>query len=616
MEKLLKETIPGAAADSSARDPPPRCHPGTRLAILERCLYFVAHCNGMKKMRWVVGSAGVGKSAVMQSVADSPKLEVSSNASVFFSVNGRSEGTRTIMTLSYQFAAKSRVYRKAIEGQVADDPHLLQSSMTIQFEKFIVQPFIHNPDLNTGSRVLIIIDGLDECNDTRTQVELLRLISNFCISHPSSPIVWLIASRPEPHITSFFSRPEVAPAYEKEEITVDSDEARADVERYLRHELTEIGKASDFLGPQWPDEQDLWKLASAAGGLFAYAHTAVRHIGDSSVGDPVSQLSDVLNVIDELPLHDVPREQHPMALLDALYARILSNVPPKMMINARKLLLFLASDWDLALYSQHKNFIIMCNWLGMTADEAYAALNRLRSVLDFPPRHDAHKKALKPFHKSLIDHLFRSGFSPDIKLEAQKMKTQCAFRVLKEAPDGIDFDGKESEFYCGGLARNRGTGDRISITWRADKGADWNDDKTRLRMYQLAIGEVAVGVKRGDPVFQTESYVRLLTTRFESYLSSNFPYHELRDFVFVSARVCFLHICMTEIIHKDKVRCNEFMKQGILKQIPAKAIPIADISGFFHTKLQFHCPVATMTQPDPWNSSCKVSEMFSSMITR
>jgi hypothetical protein len=351
MEKLLKEMIPGAAADSSARDPPPRCHPGTRLAILERCLYFIAHCEKERQMRWVVGAAGVGKSAIMQSVTESPLLKVASNASVFFSINGRNDGTKAIMTLSYQFAAKSKVYRNAIESQVADDPHLLQSSMTIQFEKFIIQHFIHNPDLNTGSRVLIVIDGLDECNDTRTQVELLRLISNFCISHPSSPIVWLIASRPEPHITSFFSRPEVAPAYEKEELTVDSDEARADVERYLRHELTEIGKASDFLSPQWPDEQDLWKLASAAGGLFAYAHTAVRYIGDSSVGDPVSQLSDVLNVIDEVPLHGVPREQHPMALLDALYARILSNVPPKIMINARKLLLFLASDWDLALYS-------------------------------------------------------------------------------------------------------------------------------------------------------------------------------------------------------------------------------------------------------------------------
>jgi hypothetical protein len=170
------------------------------------------------------------------------------------------------------------LYRQVIEDKVNRDPSLLQSSMAVQFEKFIIQPFIHNPDLNSAGRVLIIVDGLDECNETRTQVELLRLISGFCISYPSSPIVWLVASRPEPHIVSFFASPEVTPTYEKEEIAVDSDEGRADVERFLRHELTEIGRASHSLDPRWPDEQHLWKLANAAGGLFAYAQTVIRYI--------------------------------------------------------------------------------------------------------------------------------------------------------------------------------------------------------------------------------------------------------------------------------------------------------------------------------------------------
>jgi hypothetical protein len=533
MEKLLKETIPGAAADSSARDPPPRCHPGTRLAILERCLNFIAHSSGVKKMRWVVGAAGVGKSAVMQNVAESPELEVFSNASVFFSINGRNEGTKAIITLSYQFAAKSDLYRRVVEEQVNRDPRLLQSSITTQFDKFIIQPFVHNHDLNNAGRVLIIIDGLDECSDTRTQVELLRIISTFCISHPSSPIVWLIASRPEPHITSFFSRPEIVSTYEKEEIAVDSDEARADVERYLRHELTEIRNASDFLGPQWPDERDLWKLANAAGGLFAYAQTAIRYIGDSSVGDPISQLSDVLNAIDELPMPNVPRDQHPMAQLDALYARILSNVPPKIMANAREFLLLLASDWDQSLYSGSE-FITMCNWLGMTADAAYAALNRLRSVLHFPQRHEAHNKALERFHKSFIDYIIRSGFFPDIEVEARLVKVRCAFRVLNEATSGTYFGDVDHRFYYGKLARSDSTGNNISVTWRADEGDDRRDNVTRLNMYKLAVGEVVVGMKRGDPLFQTDFCIKLLTTQFKDYWQ-RFPYRELSDYVFVSA---------------------------------------------------------------------------------
>jgi hypothetical protein len=536
MEKLLKETIPGAGADSSARDPPPRCHPGTRLAILERCIYFIAHCKGVQKIRWVVGAAGVGKSAVMQSVAESRDLVVASQASVFLSINGRDEGSKTIITLSYQFAAKSQSYRRVIEDEVCCDPSLLQSSMAVQFERFIVQPFIHNPDINSAGRVLIIVDGLDECSDTRTQVELLRLISGFCISYSSSPIVWLIASRPEPHITSFFAKPEVTPAYEREEIAVDSDDARADVERFFRHELKEIGRTSDSLDPHWPDEQHLWKLANAAGGLFAYAQTVIKYIGDSNVGDPASQLSEVLNVIDELPISELSLEEHPMAQLDALYARILSNVPRRIMANTRKLLLLLASDWDSAL-AHGENFIVLCNWLGMTADEAYAALNRLRSVLNFPQRHEAHEELLTPFHKSFVDYIFRSGFSTDITLEARQIMSQCTFRVLEEAPQGIDFDLDDLLYSCGHgkLARHSGARGNISISWPAyEEMSTWDDLRTRLSLYQLAIGEVAEGIKRGDPVFQSQPYVKLLTTQFEVRYDSHL-FNQLRDLVFVSA---------------------------------------------------------------------------------
>jgi hypothetical protein len=68
-------------------------------------------------------------------------------------------------------------------------------------------------------------------------------------------------------------------------------------------------------------------------------------------------------------------------------------------------------------------------------------------------------------------------------------------------------------------------------------------------------------------------------------------------------------------MHKDKSRCHEFIKQGILKQITAKAISASDISKYLDIKMQLRCPVATTTLPDPWNSSCKVSENFSSIST-
>ncbi|XP_006458967.1 hypothetical protein AGABI2DRAFT_191061, partial [Agaricus bisporus var. bisporus H97] len=236
MDKFLQHTIIGAEFDSSDRHPPPRCHPGTRLAIIERCKNFVDQDGGKEKMRWVVGGAGVGKSAIMQIVAE----EIPADASVFFSVNGRNDGTKFFATIAYQLAVKYEPYQHFIRNAINRDPSLLRKSLPAQFRKFIVDPFIHQHLLNPSQRFVIIIDGLDECDDSKTQREILGLISDFCIKYSASPVVWFVASRPEPHITSFFDNARITPAYTKEEVEIDSDEACKDVEQYLRDELNDV----------------------------------------------------------------------------------------------------------------------------------------------------------------------------------------------------------------------------------------------------------------------------------------------------------------------------------------------------------------------------------------
>ncbi|EKM78011.1 hypothetical protein AGABI1DRAFT_42555, partial [Agaricus bisporus var. burnettii JB137-S8] len=280
MEKFLQHTIIGAEFDSSDRHPPPRCHPGTRLAIVERCKIFIVHCNGKEKLRWVVGPAGAGKSAIMQIVTEEIPDNVILGASVFLSVNGRQDATKIFVTIAYQLAAKSEPYRQLIQSEISRDPSLLRKSLPAQFQKFIIDPFILQHLFNLSHRFVIIIDGLDECNNPLAQRELLRLISDFCITYPSSPIAWIVASRPEPHITSFFDDERTVPAYTKEEIKIDSDEACKDVQRYLRDELKDIKLTYPTLRhkKEWPSELEFTKIATAAGGLFAYASTVIRYI--------------------------------------------------------------------------------------------------------------------------------------------------------------------------------------------------------------------------------------------------------------------------------------------------------------------------------------------------
>jgi hypothetical protein len=526
MVKLLQETIIGAAFDSSARDPPPRCHPGTRLAILAQCVDFIVNCTGKRKIRWILGGAGVGKSAIMQSVVERTPSSVSLHASIFFFVNGRSDGSKAIVTLAYQLAVKCEPYRQFIKQEIAHDPSILHKSMSVQFDKFIVEPFIRHPQLNSVSRVLIIIDGLDECDKSDVQRELLRLISDLCLTYPSSHIVWMIASRPEYHITSFFAQSHVEATYEKVEIVVDTDEAREDVEKLLRTELETIREYFS-LHSQWPSEEDFWKLADASGGLFVFAQTVLKYIGNRDTGDPTGQLKDVLHVIDTHSLADVPREEHPMAHLDALYARILSKVPARVEKTVQKLLLalFNTTAWQY----ERRDFVFLCNWLGITRDEAYAALRPLSSVLYIPSHDKAHEEELRCFHKSFLDYtsdFFRSGHFPpskdDIPRHIYQLHRQCTLRVFEQAPDGIDvgdLDYRIISFAEGTLARGPGTGDNILLTWPVHEQSGWDENKTKLHIYKLAVWRLVENLCSQEQLFDHDSVllIRLFTTRFESF---------------------------------------------------------------------------------------------------
>ncbi|KAF9454280.1 hypothetical protein P691DRAFT_770717 [Macrolepiota fuliginosa MF-IS2] len=484
MNKLEEYTIPGAAFDDSDRDPPPRCHPDTRLAILQRAQNFFTNHQRNKNILWLVGPAGVGKSAIMQSLAENVSSSTPSNiilGSLFFSVNGRDDGSKTFTTFAYQIAVHNSLYRRFVQNEVANDPKLLRKSLPTQFRKLIIEPFIGGAFDESHRRYLILIDGLDECNGNETQRQIVDLISSFC----TAPFVWIISSRPEPHITSFFTGA-VALACEKEEIVIDSDEAREDVERYLRDELGKLRPKYPALPSkaQWPREGDFIKLSAGANGLFAFASTAVRFIDDPESGDPESRLVEILEVIDNILSQPRDNDAHPMAKLDALYSRILSRVPIRTLLTTKKVLLGIDMT---STPNTDNHFAYLCNWLGLASNIAYGALYQLHSVLDIPPQDDAHIKPLKYFHKSFRDYFFnfdRSGMFRDPQSTREELELECAQRVLGEAADtGIN----------GGL----GPGVHgVLVSWNTQNTAGLVDDATRARLYLQAMQIVTLELHR------------------------------------------------------------------------------------------------------------------------
>jgi len=70
LQALSQAISHGAMHDSSERGPPPRCHPGTRKKVADDIVQWLEDLNASTSVLWVNGRAGVGKSALMQTMAE------------------------------------------------------------------------------------------------------------------------------------------------------------------------------------------------------------------------------------------------------------------------------------------------------------------------------------------------------------------------------------------------------------------------------------------------------------------------------------------------------------------------------------------------------------------
>ncbi|KAF9445052.1 hypothetical protein P691DRAFT_806209 [Macrolepiota fuliginosa MF-IS2] len=410
MKLLAKHTIVGAEFDSS--DHRPSCYPETRLDISRSIQSWMRNPARKHKILWLHGPAGVGKSAILQTVAeteaDSPTPIL--GATLFFSrPNSRDDPQCVFITIAYRLAVIYPPYRHYIVKLFALDPRLIEKSMREQFKAFIVRPFAEEKLMDgLHDTVLILLDGLDECKGEEAQREIISLVGRFSLQYPTSPLIWLFASRPEPHIRGAFASEGVQLSYEEIQVFVDSDQARRDVETYLRASFAKIQKRypqsiSSSL-QQWPSELDFSTIATRSSGLFIFPSTIVRFIGDTAYADPESRLKTVLEVIESTSSSG--GGCNPFETLDALYTRILSEIPRDVLSTTLGLLAMYAARFDLG------NFALNCNWLGITQGRAYGALQRLHSVLEIPEPQNALTEDIQASHASFYDYLLspsRSG---------------------------------------------------------------------------------------------------------------------------------------------------------------------------------------------------------------
>jgi len=429
MERLVLSYAPGALHNSSDRYlNAPRCHPNTRIAVINRVMDWVTDTDTL--ILWVYGAAGAGKSAIAQSLADMCVERGLLLASFFFSRTDSNRNTITtvVPTLAYQVTIAIPGTRPFIEKAIERNPMIFQLALETQIAELILQPlllFEKNTETHDFPR-LIIIDGLDECVGQDVQTHIPPAFANAFRKGGALTLRILFTSRPEQPLKMAFER-QIPPSmvdYLALDQTFNPDQ---DIHIFLESKLADLKEnhpMRSHIDTLWPATHYLEELVRKSSGQFIYPATVVKYI--SSIRYLPSDRLDVI-------LGIKPSEDSPFSELDALYTHILSSVEDAEIMKQIMGVLFLVNSTDLnqslpnAFARTTKG---LASLLFLSPATVLSCLNDLSSVLGISEAsHSKVGEEITVHHVSLGDYLFnkdRSGnFYTDPTSFFKNFVSQC-----------------------------------------------------------------------------------------------------------------------------------------------------------------------------------------------
>ncbi|KAF5345099.1 hypothetical protein D9756_011171 [Leucocoprinus leucothites] len=374
LEILLSKSMPDAFHDSGARDPPPRCHLGTRQGYITKIVGWAhGNCDRNQPLLWMYGPFGVGKTAVAQSCADALESGHKLAASLFFSRSNadRDDPQRLFTSIAYQIATKCEEYCNTIEYRIRRDPAITAKSLSKQFKELFVHPLSQIDIAESGleGRV-VIVDGLDECRGTIEQRAIIDIITTSA-RNGTAPFRWFLTSRPEDHLVRSMN---------SESVSNISAHLELPVSRAIGHEIL-IFVTDEFkkiredrgLSDSWPHEEVLSLLVRRAAGLFIFAATIVRFVSDDNSFGPQDQLRIVLEFLEGVPPGN-GGQGNPLEEMDRFYTLIMQRIPSKLLTTVRKILLLK----DLGLFSVYGT----ADYLSLSEEQFRGVCAYLQSVVE------------------------------------------------------------------------------------------------------------------------------------------------------------------------------------------------------------------------------------------
>lgn len=376
------------------------------------------------KVLWLRGPAGAGKSAIAQTAAERCGEEGKPLACFFF-LRGdakRSHGKHLWATLASQIYTMFPEIRHSLLKIIGDNHSIFDQSRAFQFKKLVVEPLQALP-LGVMN-VVVVIDGLDECQDASTQNEILLLIAETFRTSPSLPAQFLIASRPEPNIRKTFDHPDLRQITLRIDLS-DSSDSRHDIHTYLHAGFADIHEKNEGMhstAKPWPSDWVLNLLVDRSSGQFIYASTVLKFIGDENF-HPVGRLDAVINASDTRALSD----------LDQLYHQILSTCHPDN-IDLLKIVLGMILTIERKQESR-PNCTLLDVLLGLGTGYTRVLLRGLHSLLLIPDTSYPVTVLHKSFSDFLRDRSRSDQFHIDIAASHAWLSRRCMEWIMVRQED-------------------------------------------------------------------------------------------------------------------------------------------------------------------------------------
>jgi WD40 repeat protein len=270
---------------------------------------------------WLNGLAGTGKSTIARTICEHFAKTGLLGASFFFSrqLAERRHAPNVVRTIAYQLARKQAVFADALSATLQDAPDLASAEGLQR----LTTELLFNPAGVTAAdtRLLLVIDALDECNEDssgRPGGELLPLLLRGLLQL-SGRIKLLLTSRAEPEIVRMFKAASLGSQQTVMQLhDLDAVVVRSDIRAYFNASFANIATARPELGLlNWPSEKDIDVLVDLTNVLFVFAATVVRFVGTPKYS-PRSRL-------DILLARRESKSEMPYHWLDQLYIQVLQT---------------------------------------------------------------------------------------------------------------------------------------------------------------------------------------------------------------------------------------------------------------------------------------------------